>query len=130
MAGQGSDRTGDRHPTALLGQTLAAPGWAEMGSWVRGDQDGGSGKCPFKPTVQGTEGEEGEGIQRQHLSKSHSPSQLCIAAKCFLINTSWDYFLLLRVSKGACAIILRTDRECKPAIFFSSLSKSDDQLWL
>lgn len=30
MAGQGGSRTREQHPTALLGQTLVAPGWAQM----------------------------------------------------------------------------------------------------
>lgn len=56
----------------------------------------------------------------------HSPAGL----KVILVTGHWDCASLPRASRRACAIILRTDRECKPNRFFSSLSKSDDQLWL
>lgn len=119
MAGQVGGRAGAWHPTALqcCWQPLAGL------SWAPGPRVGGSG-------MEAEAGEGRAGIQRQCLSKSHSPSQLCSAARCFLVNIYRDYVSLLRASKRACAIILRTDWECKPNIFFSSLSKSDDQLWL
>lgn len=61
----------------------------------------------------------------QNHTHHHSPAVLQGDLGIF-----WDCVSLLRASKRACAIILRTDWECKPNIFFSSLSKSDDQLWL
>lgn len=114
QAGRGQSRSLTSHSTAV---PLAVPGWAP------GPRVGDSG-------MEAEAGEGRAGIQRQCLSKSHSPSQLCSAARCFLVNIYRDYVSLLRASKRACAIILRTDWECKPNIFFSSLSKSDDQLWL
>lgn len=114
-----------------FGRCPGAQGQLSGLGWAGTEQEGTS---PALLAPAGTQGQGRAGTQGQEpkgrVLPKHTQHLSPAGLQGHFVNISWDRVSLLRASKGACAIILRTDWECKPNTFFSSLSKSDDQLWL